>query len=319
MNRMRVVIGTLLLVMALPAFALAQADSAGLAPGLAGFVDVPGYELQDVAVIENLINASLPETDSVFLPGGQLSPLAKALHAVNAVDGVLPRTRQHLSVSVLRVPEPPSADPVPFALIQVDRYNLGPSIRADLVDSIGEEHVAAPEEFGEGPHVSWRLIVRPLMGSQSVLVAASRMEIGPDTAAGTDCLGTDCLSPVSGIEELANWTDLEDAGFEPELNPLAPEVLVDFLAELAFFDAYGHEAGFDATEEPITVAHLLLETNLGQDLATDGALRVGELRDDSLQAIWQRAVAFDLGDSTMLLQGQAFECRRGVSDEGLCL
>lgn len=319
MNKTRFVTGTLLLALTFPALALAQPNTSGLAPGLAEFMDVPGFESVDVANIEDLVDASLPETDSVFRASGQLSPLAKTVQVVNAVDGELSRTRQQLSVSVIRVPEPPAADPVPFVLITIDRYNLGPSIRADLVQGIGEEHVAPPAEFGEGPHVSWRLVMRPMMGSQAVLVAASRMEIQPEIADGLDCLGTECLSLASGIEELASWSELEDSQLSSGQSPLETAVMVDVLTELAFFDAYSHEAGFDATDEPITVAHVLLESNLGQDLATDGALRVGELRDDSLGAIWQRAVAFHSGERVMLLQGQAYECRRGVSDEGLCL
>lgn len=312
---------SLLFAAALPALALAQSEGAGDAGSVIdAFVSAPGYEAVDLENVDALVEASLPETGSVFTASGQLSPLAKAIRAVQTSDGQLDRARLQLGVSLLQADEPPAADPVTLVLVQLDRFNVGPSVHAELVRSVGEDQVAAIEEFGEGPHVSWRLVMRQLMGQQSALVAASRLEITNEEAALLECFGSACLQTAAIIPELTDWTDLTETDLETSAEGLAPAVFIDLLAELAFFDPYGHEAGMDAAVSPVLVATVLIETNLGQDLSTEGVLRVGELRDDSVEAIWQRLVAFPAADdSVMLLGAAAYDCRRGVSDDGLCL
>ena len=285
------------------------------------FVTAAGYEAIDLTDLEALIEAGLPPSESVFTASGQLSPLAKAVHAVEAMDGQLERTRLQLSVAVINVPAPPAADPEPLLLVQVDRFNLGPSIHSELVQTVGEDQVAHIHEFGEGPHVSWRLVLHRLMGHEAALVAASRMEITAETAADMECLGGTCLQTAPVMEDLAAWSELTDAADEaiPGADAMTAAGMLDTLAGMTFFNAYENEAGFGALDSPVIVAQAVVETNLGQDAGTEGALRIGELLDDSLEAIWVRAVAFPGAAGQQLFGGVAYECRRGAGEGGLCL
>lgn len=323
MNNFRIKAGLLLVVALLAGFTLAQTETSLTAASVAdSFVTEAGYEAVDLDNLEALIEAGLPPSESVFTAAGQLSPLVKAVHALEALDGQLDRTRFMISVAVINVTAPPAADPEPLLLVQVDRFNLGPSIHAELVQSVGEDQVAQIHEFGEGPHVSWRLVMQQLMGQESALVAAGRLEIPAEDALNHDCFAGACLQTASLIDELAVWSELTDAtgSTDSAADVLTAAGMLAALADMTSFSAYEHEAGFDAYDSPVVVARAVVETNLAQDSGAEGALRIGELRDDSLEAMWARAAAFPGADGTQQLFGAvAYECRRGAAEGGLCL
>lgn len=271
-------------------------------------------QLVDVDQLEADVEAALPESDSVFLRGGQLSPLAKVLHALEAHDGRLERVRYALGIQRVYVEEPPAADPVPVLLIVVQRFNLGQLIRQELIDSVGAENVAEPGEFGVGPHVEWRFIARQLMGQEAMLLAASRRDLSPEEAAEADCLSGSCLSSAALIDSAAVWHDflpadlgiavpefLDGLPYEAEAGGLpVSAAALDLAARLAGFDAYLAEAG--------TEAYASVERNLGQDASLDAVLVQGNLADDSLESVWTRV--YGVGDLP-LFSAQAYGCRRG--------
>src|SRR5690625_1893561 len=76
-------------------------------------VGEPDLNLVDVDQLEAEIEAGLPQTDSVFLRSGELSALAKVLHALDNHDGELERVRYALGIRRVFVEEPPASDPVP--------------------------------------------------------------------------------------------------------------------------------------------------------------------------------------------------------------
>lgn len=277
-----------------------------------------GYQAVDVAALEADIESGLPPSDSVFLSSGRVSPLAKAMLALESEDGALERTRHHVSVRVLEVTQPPASDPVAIAFVQVDRYNLGPAIRDELVLSFGESNVAPAATFGEGPHVSWRLVVRRLMGNEAAIIAAARAEVPDSQAALVSCLGVPCLQTSGGIEDMAAWHAMETADLAGESESLVsqatrdgldwPAAMLDLAAAQAHFNAYESEV----TGRDAVVAEFVIESNLAQEAYTDVALRRGHLLDDSVAAIWQRLLTFTtLDDAPEFYAAQAFECRRG--------
>ncbi len=276
------------------------------------------YQAVNVDELETAIEAHLPATDSVFLASGSLSPFAKALLALQAVDGTLERTRHYVSVRVLLAEQPPAAYPVPFVFLQVDRYNLGPAIRDELVAELGEDRVAPAAEFGEGPHVSWRFVMRRVMGQEAALFSAARAELSDERADAADCLGMACLLPHGGIGEIAVWHEMEEVDLGAELGGLAypgtrgglarPAAMLDLVAARAHFDPYESEV----TGSHLLVAEFVLEAGLAQDQVIEVALRQGHLLDDSLAAEWQRLVALPgMGEAPQFYAARAYECRRG--------
>ena len=78
--------------------------------------------------------------------------------------------------------------------IEVTRYNLGPTRRSGLLQSLDPENVASPAEFGVGPHVSWRFVMAPMMGMQAGVNYAARKEISAAVAEQNLCFAQSCLA-----------------------------------------------------------------------------------------------------------------------------
>ncbi len=285
---------------------MACAQQAGqvLDQEIAAFVGGDYVQL-DTEALETAVEAALPPSDSVFLASAEVGVLAKALLALEAADGVLERTRHHGTVRVL------STERSPVVFVQVDRYNLGPSLHAELVAELGAEHVAPLEEFGMGQHVSWRFVMHQVMGQEAALLAAARAVIGDAQADAAPCLGKPCLLTSGGIDDNAVWHELEAVDLGPETNTLdlaSAAGALDLAASLAFFDPYQVEV--DSSDA--LVAEFVMETGLAQEQVVDVALRQGQLMDDSLAAQWQRLLTLTGWDSAPeAYAAQAFECRRG--------
>lgn len=284
------------------------------------FIDAPGYVGTDLEGLEAAIEGALTPTDSVFPAASNVPPLAKAVLALETAEGSLPHARYSLAVYPVLVAAPPAADPRPTLQIQLDRYNLGPSVRAELAASLGAQQVAPVEEFGVGPHVSWRFVMTPMMGTEAALVAAARREISDDDAHLATCLGAPCLLPYSVLDEVAQWQpwdELESEGLLPA-GPFStvvdglptPTALVELVAVVGGFDAYEAEfmAGLGGT------TWVLLERGTGQEDATEAALRRGDLPDDSVGAIWTRIASLAEPDGAVrFFTSTAVECQRGSS------
>lgn len=320
--RARAILATLLV--AVTVLGAAAAQTAGEAPEVASLGSAAeaflgtGYAAVDAAELEGALADDLPPTDSAFLLSGSLSPLAKALLALESRDGTLERARHHVTVSVIQVGPSPAGVPVPVLLVQADRYNLGPAMRDELVAELGEEHVAPVAEFGEGPHVSWRFVMQRVMGQEAAIVAAARTELDDAQAAAAACLGMPCLLTSGGIEGIAPWHELEPIDLAGELEGLAyqavrdglasPAALLDLAAAQAHFDPYASEV----TGSDLVVAEFVIEAGLAQSPVVELAFRQGHLLDDSLAAIWQRLVALPAAaGAPELYAAPAYECRRG--------
>lgn len=304
------------LLLAVFGFALASEADTGIDP-VQQFLEAEGYAQLDADEVENAINDLLPQMDSPFLPAGRLSPLAKGAYALKVTYGDLPRTRQHMSITL--VPD------TQVVLLQLDRYNLGPAIRHQLISSIGEGNVADAEEFGVGPHVSLRVAVTPIIGHQAMIIGASARLVDDAEAEEAFCLVGPCASPAPALAESAFLEPLEEVAVEPtDAYPMTEDGL---LTTAAMFDLLATEAGLALFEnealgergEPFVVSELLLERNLGQEESVDGAILIGEVMDDSIAGIWYRVAALGGWQAGEPVFGAAgYECRRGDPVDGLC-
>lgn len=151
---------------------------------------------------------------AVSLPDADLDPLTRAILLLESREASLPHARYRIVYSMNASVDVPDAQ---HAYVDVTRFNVGPARRADLLMSVPDAQVAEPAEFGVGPHVSWRFVMMPMMGSQAGLVYAGRNEVSEDQARRADCLGEPCLSLVDPSGPASGWQPQAS----PRLNPPA--------------------------------------------------------------------------------------------------
>lgn len=130
-------------------------------------------------------------TQSVFWPDADLNSLTRAMLIVEANEAQLPHVRYRINYSVFQDTEAPE---ITRDYIEITRYNLGPSLRTDLLEYLEAEYVASEAEFGVGPHVSWRFVMAPVMGLQADIIEAERQEISDAIAQNTMCFSQPCLA-----------------------------------------------------------------------------------------------------------------------------
>ncbi len=120
-----------------------------------------------------------------------LDALTRAILILEAQEVELESVRYHINYS--RHSDSEVAE-LQQDYIEVTRYNLGPTRRNDLLQSLDPENVASPAEFGVGPHVSWRLVMAPMMGMQAAVHYAARKEIPAAIAEKKLCFAQSCLA-----------------------------------------------------------------------------------------------------------------------------
>ncbi|MGY0634725.1 hypothetical protein [Luteimonas sp. A478] len=297
--------------------AIAQAEPA------TRFVSEGGYAPLDADEVWERINGALPgDPEAIFLPAAGLGPIPVALLALEASEPALERVRYRLRYGTDWVHASPGGAPQPLSYVEVVRFNLGPAIRQDLIDSLGNDAVADAEEFGIGPHVGWRIVTRPVMGNRAIVVAAGRMQVDEPDAREEACLGAPCLDAAPLIEGAAAWGDMEPGSAGPAGiagDAMTAAGAVDLL--LGKVDSIEADAEAGTPGIPGWAIEAVVEVNLGQDEGLDAAYRWGGLMDDSVTAIWQRLAAFGTGQEPATFRASASECGRGggfAPPGGLC-
>lgn len=317
----RIIVFTLLLSTAMPGVASSPAGTQ-LGEVASRFIESEPYKARNVESLQQALQDTLEgDEKSVFLPGSRLAPPTRALLKFEALEGELSPARFRIRYGLVRVPNPPKADPLTVSLVQVDRFNLGPARRADLEREHGAGNVRS-ESFADAAHVSWRFVMRPVMGTTAMTAAAARAEIPHAFAETMDCLHTPCTatSATEGPDNL----DWETAGApSPELETdyaterdgiPSPAALLDLLL------AESHAArrndsivwqGFEPREgiaEGETFVDIIIETGLGQESHISGLLRDDRLMDHETRTQWirLRAVATTPKQAPILDLARAF-------------
>ncbi len=268
---------------------------------------------------------------SAIPPSGRLSPFVLAVLMLQTHEASLDRVRYRIRYGMIHADTQPPKPPVPLSLIQVDRFNLGPEIRDQLVSEIGADQVAPEEEFGVGPHVSWRLITRPLMGHSALPEAVSRKTLSSDAANNAQCMGQSCTSLPSVVDEAAAWRNEgntlqapEEVTYEVTQNQLlTPAAAIDLLtSELQ--EGLNMEPRESASSGQPFI-ELVVETNLGQEQSLAAALHDNATMDDSIKGYWEllQALPGESQGQLPIYSDRAFECRRGdvrfAPADGYCL
>lgn len=120
-----------------------------------------------------------------------LDALTRAILILDAQEVELPHVRYQINYSINTDTEIPE---LKHDYIEVSRYNLGPARHNDLLQDLDAENVASLDEFGVGPHVSWRFVMAPVMGMQAAVLYAARKEMTDATAQKTMCFALSCLA-----------------------------------------------------------------------------------------------------------------------------
>lgn len=286
-NRALTGLGLILAMLAQPAWAQTDIDTAALQ-----YVAMPGFEVLPMDNIEAALNDLLGADPAAMVPAdADISPIEKAFLLIDTQEVPLVRMRY-----VLRYNET-VVDGVTLSLIDIERYNLGPAIRAETALEYGEENTAELEAFGVGPHVEWRFVTQATAKSAALLLEASRREIDDEEAAARSCLPRTCLS-LDPFDGLAAWSDgaaserplhmvsypaLGTSAFDAdavEIVPAYQALELGIAAGIASADDSGvlwtmpqRQGG--NSETPLLV--VVVDRNLGQDIFSDAALGIAKL------------------------------------------
>ena len=310
---------------------LADPALGGLRPP---FTEAEGYAAIDHGAVLDRLFETLPQTSAIFPPGGRLNPLTKAILMLENEEGVVPHARYRIRYAMEGRGDGTGGPPVPYSFVEIDRYNLGAVFREAIAESFGEARTPPPESFGAGEHVSFRMEFRPIQGRTADPVAMSRRVISDDEARMTRCLTLSCLDVASTGDEAMPWREHDGSGtgfdrpYEDIRNGVhTPAAMADLLVlesgAARISDGNLSWTGFEESEsvrpgEPFF--EIVMDVNLAQDFGIEAVSWYGHLMDDSVAAIWQRAMTFPSGDAAPhLFTEHAFECARGTpGPTGLC-
>ncbi len=270
------------------------------------FVRSDGYEEQDASLMDSAIERLLVplESGAPLVPGGDVTPLGKAVLVVEARDRILPRARYRIRYGSANVDSPDAGGRFPLSFVQVDRFSLEEAV-ADSYRQSADAPVWISEADASGPHVSYRLITYPLQGGVARLMAVSRREIADTIADREVCNGAPCMQPSPAAEQVAAWEVMEEvnADFETSyewtrhgmLSPAAALELAAVELGAAWLERGRIEwRGFEERESVIpglSFVEAVIESGLGQDDAVEVYVREGDVMDDDVLAVWQRIVS----------------------------
>jgi hypothetical protein len=102
-------------------------------------------------------------------------------------------------------------------LVEIERFNLGPALRAAMIHDTGTAPQA--EGFGLGPNVAWRIVTTPNGPLGTTVITAGRRDYEGFEANDRDCAGLRCLSLTVTLEQHGVWTALGEKTLPPSPSP----------------------------------------------------------------------------------------------------
>ncbi len=272
------------------AFAGAPARAEDAAAVAARFTAAAGWSQRAMAKVE-------PAARGATTAG----PVTAALILTDALDVPVPRMREWLTYGAVGATA--AGAPVQLALIEVNRFNLGPAIRKMTIEEFGD--AADPADFGLGPHVGWRFVFQSGDGGAVRLIAAARRTYSDAEAARLRCDGQSCLS-LDG-EDARKWQEMKapalpwtrsvgGKGIEEQASPARSAA--DLLAVAGLLRAAGGKPQWRAPEVPEAgrpgepFLFVLTERDLSNETYIATVLGLTRLNDDALSAQWWRRLDF---------------------------
>ncbi len=279
------------------AVVLPKAIQAALDERYETYVGAPGFtEVKSFPWLEDWNNSARfpnrdPDAHEFARPDSGLNAATKALMVLESQEPPLPHVRYRITY---RLDNAPDFGGYTNAYVEVTRFNLGPTRRADAVESTPEGvPVAPPDYFGIGPSVSWRFVMGWHQSSAADVVRASRKVLSPAQAEAMDCLGAPCMDMKSPSGPDGQWR----ATTPPDAKVATYVAINDGSSTAARVSdlLYRHASAgqdriealpmHDATPQLTFVISMHVE---GQDDAVDGLLHQQLLQDDAVSDIWTR-------------------------------
>lgn len=268
------------------------------------FTDVPGYQSLNVGPGSEHIDwdavytrERFPESgQSALLPDESMGAVARAMLVFDAVEGVIPHPRYHITYHLKQVWD--DCDIIPRAYVQVTRYNLGGARYQEVTQHVDQNQRPPKDIFGPGPHISWRLAMGMVQGKYADIFQASRRVLDDASAAAADCLGLPCLAPEDAKGPQGDWQSVQPSGLpapvyrEPGYKWTPGPVR---MAEMLYTQATGSYQYIEASEstsfERPDMTLIISRDVDGQDGHTHGLLQWQGLMDDEISQTWLRVRA----------------------------
>ena len=260
--------------------------------GSAGFASAPGFSEVDEEILEGDAYYSsdrFPTAGaSAFNPDADLSAPVRAMLLMESHEGLLPHARYRVTYQLNSAADDPDQT---SSEVEITRINLGPAFREDALDGIPAEHMAPVEEFGVGPHVSWRFEMSPRQGMSSGIDAVSRKELSDAEVLALDCLGSPCGQLESAEGPEGKWVPQE----WPEASGPYRAVTTDGPDPAFVVDQMLAVMGEDALQATLPVKgsprfQFVVSANAGgQDVMTTGLGRNSVVMDDQIGTVWVKS------------------------------
>ena len=231
----------------------------------------------------------LTSSTQLFHLDADLDALTRSILIFEAQEIDLPHVRYQVHYSVNTDTEIPE---LKQDYIEVTRYNLGPTLRNDLLQHLDAGNVADVSEFGVGPHVSWRFAMAPVMGMQADVIYAARKEIPDSYAQQAMCFSQSCLS-LDATELPSTQTHILE---RPLLSPakyraesaygvLQPARMLEEL-----WAAFASDESLPYIKNQPQFVFVISANVVGQDSSTLGTGLQAVVLDDAIEQVWlQRA------------------------------
>ena len=279
------------LKLSLTALALLTTATCATADWAERYVNAKGFQVVNADKLEGeryYSAARFPKKGaSAFHPDADLPAPVRAMLLMDSQEGALPHARYLINYQ----PTSEAATPDEVrAYVDITRFNLGPAVRADLVDSVPPQHLADAKAFGVGPHVRWRFAMSPQRGMTAGLEAVSRMQISAQQAAAMDCLGQSCTRLEAAEGPKGPWKPQSLVKLPPSFarstpQGAAPASVVEHLLGQMGEDAQ-RSVPFVADAQRLT---FVVSANAGgQEQLATGLARNALVFDDAVGMRWVR-------------------------------
>lgn len=214
-----------------------------------------------------------------------LDALTRSILILEAQEFELPHVRYHIHYSENTDTEIPE---LTHSYIEVTRYNLGPTLRNDLLQYLEAENVADASEFGVGPHISWRFAMAPVMGMQADVIYAARKEITDNQAQKMMCFSQPCLG-LDATELPSVQTHVLD---RPLLSPAkyraqsTDGVLQPARMLKELWAAFASDEPLPYIKNQPQFVFVISANVVGQDSSTLGTGLQAVVLDDAIEQVW---------------------------------
>lgn len=228
-----------------------------------------------------------PDTTSVYSVDADLNAATKALMLLDSREPTLPRVRYRITY---RLNDTPYAPGYTTTYVEVTRFNVGPRLYAETVASTPKGVPVRRTDFGIGPSVSWRFVMRRRQGALGIQRAARRT-LTEAQAQAMDCLGVSCLATTDPTGPTGDWQKTRPPPMKsaPYVTFANGRSTAPRIAALLYRKASHGKQNIEPLHVYGATPQLTFVISMGiggNAYMANGLLHQGLLRDDAVSGIW---------------------------------